>query len=165
MLLAMAFLLAAPLVAWSAGGSAYRVSTGVERAERAQRLPTEAVLLADANSGTVGFAVVPQVPVAARWTAADGTERVGAVVVSANASAGTVIPIWTDHAGDVVGPPREHDQTVMRASVAGAAAVLGLTALLAGVRLAVRRHLDRRRMAVWDAEWAWVAARWTGRPQ
>jgi hypothetical protein len=104
---------------------------------------------------------VPHLPVPARWTAADGSVRTGAILVSTSAAAGTVVPVWTDRAGNLVDPPRGHDQTVMRGSAAAMVAGLGLVMLLVGVRAAARRALDRRRMAAWDAEWSHVAARWT----
>jgi hypothetical protein len=160
-LLVVVYLLAAPLAGWCAGNAAYHASTRTERAERADRTLTHAVLLVDASPVAVGFAVVPKVPVPARWTAPDGSERTGAIVVSMSAPAGTAVPIWTDPAGNRVDPPRDRDQTLMRASVAAMVAGLGLTLLLAGARAALRRTLNRRRMAAWDAEWSLVAPRWT----
>jgi hypothetical protein len=160
-LLVLAFLLIAPLAAWLAGGAAYRASAHVEQAERSERVATQAVLLANAGQVGVRFAVVPQVPVAAQWTAPDGSPRTGQVVVAMSAPAGTAVPIWTDRAGNLVERPREHDQTVLRASVAAMVAVFGLAMLLTGVRAGVRRAVDRRRMAGWDAEWSELASRWT----
>jgi hypothetical protein len=158
-LLVLAFLLTAPLAAWLAGGAAYRASAQVEQVQRSERVATQAVLLADAGPITVGFAVVPQVPVAARWTAPDGSPRSGPVVVAMSAPAGTAVPIWTDRAGNVVDPPREHEQTVLRASVAAMVAGLVVAMLLAGARVGFRRAVDRRRMAGWDAEWSELASR------
>lgn len=160
-LLVLAFLLTAPLAAWLAGGAAYRASAHVEQVERSERVATQAVLLADAGPIAVGFAVVPQIPVAARWTAPDGSPRSGLVVVAMSAPAGTAVPIWTDRAGNVVDPPREHEQTVLRASVAATVAGFVVAMLLTGVRAGVRRTVNRRRMAGWDAEWSELASRWT----
>jgi hypothetical protein len=158
-LLVLAFLLTAPLAMWLAGGAAYRASAHTEQVERSQRVAMQAVLLADAGPIAIGFGVVPQVPVAARWTAPDGSPRTGVIVVAMSAPAGTAVSIWTDRAGNVVDPPREHEQTVLRASVAVMVAGSGLVLLLLAVRAGVRRAVDRRRMAGWDAEWSELASR------
>ncbi len=158
-LLVLAFLLTAPLAACLAGGAAYRASAQTEQVERSERAATRAVLLANAGPVAVGFAVVPQVPVLARWTAPDGSPRTGPIVVTMSAPAGTEVPIWTDRAGNVVDPPREHEQTVLRASVAAMVAGFVVAMLLGGARAGVRRAVDRRRMAGWDAEWSELASR------
>jgi hypothetical protein len=160
LLLAVVFLLAVPLAAWGAGAVVYRASAHAEQSQRSNRVLVDAQLLAAAHPVGIGFAAVPQVPVLARWTAADGTPRTGAILVGVTAPAGAVVPIWTDRAGNVAQPPRDRDQTAMRTSVAVVVAGFGLAALLGGVRMAVRRVFDRRRMAAWDAEWSRVAPRW-----
>jgi hypothetical protein len=160
-LLVLLFLVTVPLAAWAAGAVVYRASTQTEQAQRADRVQVEAVLLAEAHPIGVGFAVVPQVPVPAQWTAPDGSPRSGAILVGTSAPAGTVVPIWTDRAGNVVEPPRDRDQTTMRTSVAAFVAGSMWAMLLAAVGMVVRRALDRQRMAAWDAEWAEVAPRWT----
>lgn len=159
-LLLIAFLLAAPFAAWAAGAVVYRASVEAEAVERSSRVRVDAVLLADARPVGVGFAAVPQVPVLARWTAADGSPRTGAILVAITAPAGTVVPIWTDRAGNVAEPPREHDQTTMRTSVAAMLAGFTVAGLFGAVKVGVRRVLNRRRMAAWDAEWSQVAPRW-----
>jgi hypothetical protein len=159
-LLVVVFLLTAPLAAAGAAAAVYRASAHAEAVERSSRVRVDAVLLADARPVGGAFAAVPRIPVLARWTAADGSPRTGAILVSTTAPAGTVVPIWTDRAGNVAEPPRDHEQTTMRASVA--AMVVGSTValLLAAVQVTVRRTLNRRRMAAWDAEWSRVAPRW-----
>jgi hypothetical protein len=160
-LLAVLFLLVVPLAAWGAGAAVYRASAQAEQAERSNRVLVDAVLLEEARPVGVGFAAVPQVPVLAQWTAADGTPRSGAILVGVTAPAGAVVPIWTDRAGNIAQPPRERDQTTMRTSVAAIVAAFGLAMVLGAVRMSVRRAFDRRRMAAWDAEWSQVAPRWT----
>jgi hypothetical protein len=152
----------APLGGWLAGSVVYRASAHTEQVQRSQRVPSTAVLLTAASPVAVGFAVVPQVPVPARWTAPDGSERTGAVVVAMSAPAGTTVPVWTDSSGNLVDPPRGHDQTMMRAAVAAMVAGFALVMLLAVARAVLRRAFNRRRMVAWDAEWLLVAPRWTG---
>jgi hypothetical protein len=160
-LLLLAFVALAPLAGWLAGGATYRASAQTEHLEGSARTSVPAVLLADANPPPVGFAVLPSVAVLARWTAPDGTPRTGAIVVTMSAPAGTAVPVWTDRAGNLVDPPRGHDQTAMRASVAAIVVVFGLAALLVAARAAVRHAVNRRRMASWDAAWSRVAPWWT----
>jgi hypothetical protein len=162
-LLVLVFVLAVPLAAWAAGAAVYRVSARTEQAERSDRVLVHAELLAEARPIGVGFAAVPQVPVPAQWTAADGSQHSGAILVGMTAPAGAVVPIWTDRAGNITEPPRDRDQTTMRTSVAAIAAGSGLALLLYGGWLALRRAFNRRRMAAWDAEWCQVAPRWPER--
>jgi hypothetical protein len=160
-LLVLVFMLAVPFVAWAAGAAVYRTSAHTEQSERSNRILVDAVLLAESHPVGVGFAAVPQVPVPAQWTAADGSQHSGAILVGVTAPAGAVVPIWTDRAGNIAEPPRGRDQTTMRTSVAAIVAGAGLALLLGGVRLAVWSVLNRRRMAGWDAEWTQVAPKWT----
>jgi hypothetical protein len=160
-LLTLVFLLAVPLAAWGAGAAVYRTSAHTEQAEQSNRVLVDAVLLAEARPVGVGFAAMPQVPVPAQWTAADGSQRSGAILVGVTAPAGAVVPIWTDRAGNIAEPPRDRDQTTMRTSVAAIVAGFGLAMLLGCARMGVRCAFNRRRMAAWDAEWSQVAPRWT----
>jgi len=47
-----------------------------------------------------------------------------------------------------------------QATLGGVLAVAGLTLLVIVSALAIRRTLDRRRMAAWDAEWSATGPHW-----
>ncbi|MGA2827700.1 MAG: hypothetical protein ABSF03_16500 [Streptosporangiaceae bacterium] len=47
-----------------------------------------------------------------------------------------------------------------QAALAGVLAVAGLTLLVIVSALVIRRILDRRRMAAWDAEWSATGPPW-----
>jgi uncharacterized membrane protein YhaH (DUF805 family) len=58
------------------------------------------------------------------------------------------------------GPPLNAAQNSRQAVLAGLTAVLGLALLLAVSAIVIRRLLNRRRMAAWDAEWSAPGPQW-----
>ena len=97
----------------------------------------------------------------ARWTAPDGTVRTGPVEPPANGRAGSTVAIWTDARGTPMRPPTS---SPLGASVGVGLAVTSFVVVVyACVLAAVRRSLDRRRMAAWQREWRSVEPRWSGR--
>jgi hypothetical protein len=165
--LAVALLLTAlvvgPLVAWQAGVTAYR--NGV-RAAHQDRVRVGATLEADpvSYSGASQFAVSPDpLPVRAHWTAPNGRQRSGEIAVNAGGSAGTVVAIWTDHAGNLVDPPPPAGRTLQRALLAAGLGLLAVVSTTAGGWAVSRRRLYRHRLDLWEAAWAAVEPRWSGR--
>lgn len=129
---------------------------------RAEVHPVSAVLTEDAartpranSSGSNGNVVWSTV----RWTAADGATHTGEAKVEPGSAAGASVTVWTDGTGGLVSEPATAAEARTRAELAGV--LVGLSA--AGAALAcgrvVRAGLDRRRMGVWDAEWARVGPR------
>lgn len=97
-----------------------------------------------------------------RWTAPDGHVVTELVVVPAGATAGSTVLVWTNHSGQLVTPLQPAQiQSRDRMAAGAAVTVVLVTAGLAG--LAVRRGLNRRRMAAWEADWLATGPRWTSR--
>ncbi len=98
----------------------------------------------------------------ARWTAPDGSQHTGYVTAPLDAVIGGTVSTWVDRSGHLVSPLLP-DQAALRSDIAASAAVgvAGISVLLLG--LAVRRALDRRRLAAWDADWLATGPRWTTR--
>jgi hypothetical protein len=73
------------------------------------------------------------------------------------------MPVWVDGPGRLTSLPLRPSQVRAQAMLAAwlAPAVPGL--LLAGVWLAVRGVLGRRRMAAWEVGWRATEPRWTRR--
>ena len=99
----------------------------------------------------------------ARWLAADGQVRTGEVFVPAGAVAGSTVPVWTNRAGQLTGPPLGPTQLASRAQLAAGAAAGSLAVALIAAAWLVRRSLNRRRLAEWDADWLANGPRWSQR--
>lgn len=155
-------LIGVPLAAFAAGHWVYTVGVQAERAQLAARHQVGAVLLEDApgQAYTVyGAAVQPQV--AARWTALDGTPRVGEITVARDAPAGSTVKIWIDSSGWPTHRPLQHNEVTGRVILAAAftPVIVGLLVLCAG--MLAYGALDRRRLAAWEAEWSETGPQWS----
>ena len=162
-LLLAAFLAGAPFAAHAAGSWAYATSAREAQAQRASLHQVPATLLkaAPAWNGYASGGGVPEVD--ARWRAADGQVRTGEVFVPAGAAAGSTVLVWTNQAGQLVGPPLGPTQLASRAQLAAAAASGSLAIALIAAGWLARRSLDRRRLAAWDADWLANGPRWSPR--
>jgi len=155
------FLVGAPIAAFTTGQWAEHGAAAAARAERAAWYPVRAVILhgvprpSDNPYGAVYLVHVP-----ARWTAQDGAVRTGTVTAAAGTPAGATVTIWTSVQGVPMGPPLNAAQISRQAVLAGLTAVLGLALLLTVSAFVIRRLLNRRRMAAWDAEWSATGPQW-----
>jgi hypothetical protein len=157
-----AFLAAAPFAAHAAGGWAHTRAVRDAQAQRASLVQVTATLVRTAPvlsgyGSTSGFAVE------ARWRAPDGPVRTGELFVTADVAARHSTRIWVDRTGRLTGPPLSRDQVAGRAQLAVGVAVGCLAVVLITAAWLVRRGLDRRRMAAWDADWLANGPRWSPR--
>jgi hypothetical protein len=157
-----AFLAAAPFAVQTAEDWAHASAVREAQAQRASLVQVTATLLGSAPvpsgyGGASGFAVE------ARWRAPDGRTRTGELFVTADMAAGRTTRIWVDRIGRLTGPPLSRDQVTGRVQLAGGVAAGGLAAVLITAAWLVRRGLDRRRMAGWDADWLANGPRWSPR--
>jgi hypothetical protein len=158
--LLVAFLIGAPLLALAAGWWEHSAAVATQRAQRSVHLVT-AVLLQDVPDMVTGEGTF-DAGALARWTA-DGRSRVGVVLDTAGAKAGSRLQIWVDGSGRQVGfPPLTHRGVQTRVITAAAltAAAFAITMLIAA--LCLRWLVNRRRLAGWAAAWASIGPRWTG---
>ncbi len=161
--LAAAFLLAAP---WTAAVASRHARTSGLHAlqEQAARYRVTATLVEDSPPISANVhAARPETMTKARWTAPDGSARTGDISVPWGRRAGAATTIWIDAAGHPADPPLRRAQLPGRevAAAACSCVVLALTVLL--LDQAARYVLQRRRMAWWEAGWAEIEPRWTGR--
>jgi hypothetical protein len=158
------FLAGVPLAALSAAGRVAAVGKSVERAEAGWRL-VPAVLLQNAPGSAQPLDQASLMPlVRARWTAPDGTPRVGEIYAPDGAKARTTVMVWTDQSGKLEGAPFKGSYLVAQEIYAAfVAAALG-TVAVAVIALLARRALDQRRLAAWEAEWSRIGSEWTGHP-
>jgi hypothetical protein len=159
-----AFLIAAPVLGQAMGNWAYAASAREARVQQAALRQVSATLLQTAPEWN-GFANSPGAApeVNARWRAPDGQVRTGKLLVSNGAQAGSTVGVWTNEAGQLTDPPLQRPQVISRAQVTGGLAVAGLAVVLIAAGWVVRRVLDRRRMAEWDADWLATGPRWSPR--
>jgi hypothetical protein len=97
--------------------------------------------------------------VQARWTA-DGQPRAGLIPVVSGTRAGATVPVWLDPSGRVRVPPLTSGQAQERVLTAATAALAALAVLLAGLGLASRCVINRKRLAAWEAAWQLTGPRW-----
>ncbi len=155
------FLVGAPIAAFATGQWAARGAAAAARAERAAGYPVRAVILhgvprpSDNPYGAVYLVHVP-----ARWTTQDGAVRTGIVTAAAGTPAGATVTIWTSAQGVPTGAPLNAAQISRQTVLVGLMAVLCLAVLLTVSAFVIRRLLNRRRMAGWDAEWSATGPQW-----
>jgi hypothetical protein len=150
------------LLAVAIGQLGYDATQVRASAEAATRTPARAKLLEDVDGTLSGDSSRPRTALA-RWTAPDGRETQGRVIITTRHAIGDTVPVWMDRTGRLVPAP----MTASSATVVGwtwaVAVVLGGWATLALLWTAVRAWTARRNAAGWAREWALVEPSWSGR--
>jgi hypothetical protein len=155
------FLVLGPLVAFGAIAGAHAGVASARQAERDLRSVPAVLLkavpgpLMPAGGTNSWMTWAP-----ARW-AADGQRHAGRVPARSGTPAGSIVAVWLDRAGHVQGPPLTPGQARDRVITAAAAALAALAVLLAGLGIAGRCVLNRRRLAAWEEAWQLTGPRWT----
>lgn len=165
MVLVALWLSALPIVA-VVGAQVRQDVSSIAASQQHSRLTTTAQLLADAPDLTYddqGLQLAGQVEVSARWVAPDGSERIGEVPAAPGGRSGDRLSIWVDRAGDVTEPPVDPATIVVLIITVTTLIAMAWGGLLAAAHLIVRRRLDRRRFAGWDAQWQRIEPLWSGR--
>lgn len=155
------FFATAPFVSQACGASVQAIAQRVQRAQQTWR-QVPAVLLNPAPGAPASSsfgAYFPDVP--ARWTAPDGKVVTGDVPVVPDEAAGTTVRVWVTRDGQLTEPPLQDSQVSGQAHLAAVLGVAGLAVALTLIGALVRRALDKRRMASWDAAWLATGPRWT----
>jgi hypothetical protein len=160
-LLVIAFAVGMPFAALGAGSWAHALAHRAQLAELASRTQVAAVTLTTAPSQGTANGLDAQV--LARWTAPDGSVATGEVPVPPGSKAGVTVPVWTTRDGQLTGPPLLDSQVSGDTILGGIGGAIAVAVTLTLAWALVRRLLDRRRMAAWDAEWQSTGPRWTTR--
>ncbi|WP_369194091.1 Rv1733c family protein [Streptomyces djakartensis] len=135
------------------------VDRAVER-QRAESHEVRAVLLQDAPGPSAARAASDnRVWGKVGWTAPDGSLHQEQARVPPRAPAGSAVAVWVNRAGDLTGPPVSGGEAWLHSAMGGvlAGAFVGGTVL--GTLWLTRLALDRRRLAMWDAEWERIDTR------
>lgn len=163
--LLVVFLVGAPLSWFAAGRWAEQ---GVVREQHAQQSwrQVAAVLLEAAPAEPqfeFGLPWNPAVMVLAHWMGPDGKDQIGQIPVKAGSWVGRTVQVWVDTLGRPTGPPLPASVLAERVTSAKTLAPATLALLLLGLGWLVRRVMNRRRLAAWEADWALTGPRWTRR--
>jgi hypothetical protein len=155
---AVAMVTVTPAVSHLAANSA----AAVQRAQMSSLHQVTAVLLQKATPATSNsdYPVILGATATARWTYPAGQRHTGLIVVSEDLQAGARVAIWVDRTGAVASLPMNASQVAMTADLAGMGAVIAVVTVALCTGLGLRRVLNQRRMAAWDAEWADAEQRW-----
>ncbi len=158
-----AFLIGAPLAAITAGHLAHAASLRVLHAQQAwHRVPATLIDTAPKDSSFMyeskSFAWVR-----ARWTAPNGSVRVGEVPAPGGTKAGQTVRISVDGAGRETSLPLTSAQIVDRVMAGVVFAPIALAVLLLSVGAVACRLLERRRLSGWEAAWEAIEPQWSHR--
>jgi len=151
---------AAPFAAQAASGAAYAAGRHAQQVELATTHEVRAVLAQLAGGENTSYSLSGYVPVEATWTSAAGVRRTGELLAPAGRGKGSTISVWTDAAGNLVNPPLAASQVAGQGDMGAVAAIAGLGALYLCEAAIVRRVVNRRRLAAWEADWAVTAQVW-----
>ena len=160
-LLAVLFLVGAPLSALAAGAGIHSVAQRAALAQQASRYQVTARVVREVGPPASGGNLTTEV--LAQWTMPDGTVVNTEMAAPIGIIPGDTRKVWTTRDGRLATQPLSESQVASLtelARVAGAGA-LALVVALAG--LLARWWLTRRRMAAWDADWRTTGPRWTTR--
>lgn len=155
------FLIVTPLVAFGAGRWCWDAGAATARAEQTAWHQVGAVVtkgVPKPQNDPYGAVYLAQVPV--RWSVG-GITHTGQVTTAAGIRTGATVKVWTTASGQLTNAPLAQGQIDHQAFFAGLLAVLGFSLLLGVTALVIRRILQRRRMAAWDAEWRSTGPLWS----
>ncbi|WP_159080385.1 Rv1733c family protein [Nocardia suismassiliense] len=153
--LALVFLILVPVLVMSVGARVYHTETGVVQAKTAQLQRVEATVTETGKAPLYA----PIMPAKVRWTDADGVVHNEDYQSTTVVQPGQAVTIWRNSAGKIVEPPSP-SQALSKAVLFTTGAVLGTMAVAAGCYVALRSSLDRRRLRMWEMEWATADLRW-----
>jgi hypothetical protein len=163
LLLAVAFLIAVPLLVPMAGGATRASNMRLVDAERSWR-EVSAVVLTAAPARMNGFSASETVWVYGRWRTPAGARRTGLVPAAPGTPAGASVKVWVDQRGAVTGQgPVTADIVTFRVILIEVMTAIGLSLTGVGLGWLVRWAMDRRRLACWAIEWACFGPRWSAR--
>ena len=158
-----AFLIGAPITVIAVGHLAHAGALRAQHGQQAwHRVP--AILLDTAPKGASFMNQSATFTwVRARWTAPDGSVRVGEVPAAAGTRAGSTVHVWAGRTGVVARTPLTATQIVGRVAAAATFAPIALGVLLLSMGALARRLLERRSLTRWEAAWEAIEPQWSHR--
>lgn len=155
----------APFIAQAAAHASYAQALYARQEQLASRHEVRAVLTV-ASPRLSGYSLSASVLTEATWTSVTGVRRSGEVPAPPGSPAGTAVLVWTDDGtGYLDSPPLTVAEAAGQADAATLGAVTAAGLVYVAGFWAIRRVLNRRRMAAWESDWlatapAWNRQRW-----
>lgn len=149
----------APFAAQAASHASYAGALHAQQEQLATRHQVRAVLAEDAGQLS-GYTLSASVLTQATWTSVTGVHRSGEVPAEPGSRKGTAVTVWTDGNGYLDNPPLTAAEVAGQADVAMVGAIAGTVIVCVAGTGAIRRVLNHRRMAAWDADWLATARTW-----
>ncbi len=163
MLLALAFLVAVPVLVPLAGNLTWSANARLVKQEQSWR-EVNVVVRGSAPARMQGYGSPGLQWVPGQWQAPSGGLRTGLVPVAPGTPAGSSVRVWADRQGMIsLLPPLSEQAVTFRVMVVEILAAVGLAMTVFGLGCAVRWVANRRRMAYWAIEWACFGPRWSAR--
>jgi len=159
------WILAFPIAA-IAGSMIWASGSATAAQENADRTKVSAELLTDAplpQLSSHGFPLNSPMAATATWVASNGAVQTGLIPVGTGQYAGDHVSIWLDRSGVVTEPPLNVTDAAARAIIVGLGGWFAVGLVLASVYGLVRRSMNVRTRARWDAEWQLVEPLWSNR--
>ncbi len=154
-------LIVTPLIAFGVGRWSWDNGVAIAHAEQTSWHKVSATVLQGVprpQDDPYGAIYLTRIPV--RWIAA-GAPHTGTITTAAGVRTGATLTVWTGPDGQLTDAPLARAQIVHQAFFAGLLAVLGFSLSLGVTAFVIRRILQRRRMAAWDAEWRATGPLWS----
>ncbi|WP_040734851.1 Rv1733c family protein [Nocardia tenerifensis] len=153
--LTLVFLILVPVLVWTVGVGIYRTESAVVRAETAQLHKVEATVTETGKAPLYA----PIMPAKVQWKDVDGVVHTEDYQSTTVVQAGQPVTIWLTGANKIVEPPSQ-TQALSKAVLITSGALFGALVAVLGCYFALRRGLDRRRLRMWEMEWATADLRW-----
>lgn len=153
--------LLAVVAAVFAGLAASTAVVGSAQQQRAESRKVTAVLVKDAEDpGAARVSTDNLVWATVRWTDQDGRKHTDDARVSPRTKEGGQVEVWTDRRGTIVSEPLSEAEILLHSISGGILAGGSAVGVALGATWAVRRAMERRRLAQWAAEWERVDTPW-----
>jgi len=158
----IALLAGGPFAAVAGGDFAHNLALATQQRQQATERQVTVVTVESAPQPKQ-LARQAYASVLARWTAPNGKQVADVIPVSAGTPIGTRELAWATLNGQLAAPPLLNSQVDDLTTLGQATSVVALVVALTLGWAGVRRGLDRRRFAAWDADWQAIDHRGTRR--
>ncbi len=157
------FLVGAPITAIAVSHVTHAATLQALRAQQQWHRVPAVLLESSPTADSLIYQPAAYAWVSARWTAPNGSARVGEVPAAGGTPAGTTVRVWVDGSGHVVTFPLTAAEIADRMVAAVVFAPIALAVVLLTLAAIGRRLLERRRMTGWEAAWKAIEPQWTHR--
>ncbi|MFD6159696.1 hypothetical protein ACFWF7_32100 [Nocardia sp. NPDC060256] len=153
--LALVFLIIVPVLVLVVGVRVYHTETAVVQAKTAQLHQVAATVIETGKAPLYA----PIMPTKVQWKDADGVAHTEDYQSTTVVQPGQAVTIWLNGADKIVEPPSA-TQALSKAVLLTSGALFGVLLAVVACYFVLRRSLDRKRLRMWEMEWATADLRW-----